>query len=143
MASLLSISEAASLALHATVLLAQKPDRRLSAARIASVLGGSEAHLTKVLQRLARAGLVESLRGPKGGFVLGKPNDAISLLEVYESIEGPLKRAECLLASPVCQHGKCLLGNLLGDVPRQVHQHLSETRLSDLTETYAEGIADD
>lgn len=125
------------------VLLAQKPDRRLSAGRIAAALGGSETHLTKVLQRLAKAGLVDSLRGPRGGFVLGRRADTICLLEVYESIEGTLKRTVCFLASPVCQSGKCLFGDLLGGVAEQAHQHLSETRLSDLTDTFVEGIADD
>lgn len=143
MASLLNISEAASLALHTMVLLAQKPGRRLSAGKIAAALGGSEAHLTKVLQRLAKAGLVDSLRGPRGGFVLGRGADAICLLEVYESIEGCLKPTVCLLASPVCQHGKCLFGDLLGGVAEQAHQHLSETRLSDLTDTFEEDTADD
>lgn len=143
MSSLVTISEAASLALHSMVLLAQKPEKRLSTGRIASALGGSEAHLTKVLQRLSRAGLVESLRGPRGGFTLGRSPDSISLLEVYEAIEGAPKRTGCLLASPVCQEGKCLFGNLLGSVAQQAHQHLSETRLSDLTETFTEGISDD
>ena len=55
------ISEAASLALHTMALLAAEPDKLLSAAAAAGALGASEAHLAKVLGRLAHVGLVESV----------------------------------------------------------------------------------
>jgi Rrf2 family nitric oxide-sensitive transcriptional repressor len=63
MPTVLRMSDAASLALHGMVILAEAPERRVSARAIASELDASEAHLAKVLQRLARAGLVESVRG--------------------------------------------------------------------------------
>ena len=135
MANLLRVSEAASLGLHSLVLLAVEPGESLTTHRIASRLEASEAHLSKVLQRLARQGLVKSARGPKGGFVLAKPPKGITLLEVYESIEGPLSWSNCLLDSPICS-GTCIFGGLLKDVHGQVRRYLAGTTLAELTDVY-------
>lgn len=129
MSNVLRISEAATLALHATVLLAASDQEPASTGEIAETLHASEAHLSKVLQRLTHAGLAKSVRGPKGGFVLAKPADAVSLLDVYEAIEGPLVETTCLLDPPICG-GKCILGGLLATVNKEVREHLSGTMLS-------------
>ena len=131
MAKILNISEAVSLALHAALVLAANPDRLVSTREIATVLQGSEAHLSKVLQRLVRAGLVESIRGPAGGFRLkGKPSE-IYLIEIFEIIEGRLSEDKCLLPSPICAEGYCIFGGVLDSINRQVKDHLSQTRLSE------------
>ena len=135
MLNLLKISEAASLGLHASVFLAGNQKRLFSAKEMAEALGASEAHLAKVLQRLAREGLVSSQRGPKGGFRLNRAADEITLLDVYQACEGPLPRASCLLSKPIC-NGNCILGGLIEDVGRQVGQYLGETRLSDLADNF-------
>ena len=128
---LLRFSEAVSIALHAMVLLAGRAQERISTAQIASVLDVSEAHLSKVLQRLAKAGLTQSVRGPKGGFLIGAPAEAITLLAVYEAIEGTLEPSHCLFARPVCRGG-CILGGLVASINTQVRDYLAQTRLSDL-----------
>ena len=132
MSSVIKFSEAASLAMHTMVMLAKHPESVLSTHEIATRLGVSEAHLSKVLQRLTRAGLVKSVRGPKGGFVPARPTTDITLLEVYESIEGPLTAKTCLLGRRVCGEGLCILGDLLGTVTEQVRTHLNGTKLSDV-----------
>jgi len=135
MANMLRISDAASLALHAAVMLAVNPGKEVSTRRIASQLNASEAHLSKVLQRLAKAGLVTSTRGPKGGFTLQKRADKVRLLDVYETIEGPLVPNHCLLGTPICD-GKCIFGDLLETVDRQIGDYLAGTNLSELTDVY-------
>ena len=128
---MLNISEAVSLALHTMVILANNTDKKLTTKEIASEIGGSEAHLSKVLQRLTKQGLVKSERGPKGGFALGKPDEDIPLLEVYEAIEGPIQPMCCLLNRDECIGSKCILGGLIQDVDRQVRGYLGVTRLSE------------
>lgn len=128
---MLKISDAATLALHTAVVLASRPNGPVSTKEVASRLKASEAHLSKVLQRLAKVGLVKSIRGPNGGFVLGKPPSEITLLNVYEAIDGPLVSTECLLGSQVCE-GKCILGSLLGPLDKQVRDHLAGAKLSEL-----------
>lgn len=134
MSNLLKITEAASLGLHTMTLLAAEPGRLVNAKEAAAALQASEAHLAKVLQRLARAGLVESVRGPKGGFSLARPADQITLLEVYEAIEGPMVVRHCLFSTQLCNGEKCIFGNMLESVDAQVRQYLASTKLHQVTE---------
>ena len=80
----------------------------------------------------SRAGLVRSVRGPKGGFGLGKSPAEITLLDVYESIDGPLRSETCLLGRPICGGKRCILGRLLVSVNQQVHRKLATAKLSEL-----------
>jgi Rrf2 family protein len=133
---MLNFSEAVSIALHGTVLLAARLGEVCSNRWIAETLGVSEAHLSKVLQRLHRVGLVESVRGPKGGFRLTRPPSRITLLQVYEAIEGPLRPATCLFRHSICNGDRCILGKCLKAASRDIKDHLSQTRLSDLSDIF-------
>jgi len=130
---MLKISDAANLALHAmSVLAASNGSGQASVTKLAERLGVSEHHLAKVMQRLAKVGLVKSRRGPKGGFSLGRPADEILLMEVFEAIEGPMPTRTCLLGHKVCKGDHCLLGDLVQSVNQQVREHLTRTRLSEM-----------
>lgn len=132
MSSILRVSEAATLALHATAVMAGARGERVTARRMASALGVSEAHLSKVLQRLSRAGLVRGTRGPRGGFRLTRPARQISLREVYEAVEGSLEVGHCLLGVPVCgQKKKCPVGGLFERLGRETIHVLGKTSLND------------
>lgn len=135
MSNVFKVSEAASLGLHAMVIMAADPEHLLSAKGAAGLMKVSEAHLAKVLQRLARAGLVESVRGPKGGFLLTKPAKQTTLLDVYEAIEGPLVVRECLFSTQMCSGQNCIFGDMLKSVDSQVRKYLASTRLSEVTGT--------
>ena len=117
---MIKLSEAASLALHTMVLLADIPDRQVSAREIAHELDVSEAHLAKVLQRLARHGLLNSVRGPKGGFSLARSYSNISLLDIYESVEGPMIDEHCFRTTRACNSRRCIFGGLLVDVNKVI-----------------------
>jgi len=132
MAHALKISEAASLAMHAMGLLASGPERSMSSKTIAARFNVSEAHLAKVLQRLAKIGLLTSVRGPKGGFSLAKPADGITLLDVFEAIEGPVRPADCLFGVPLCDGETCILGRVMVEANALLVRHLSQTRVSEL-----------
>lgn len=129
MAGMLRISEAASLALHAMGLMAQTR-RRWSNEELAGRLRASVHHLAKVMQRLVKAGVIRSVRGPHGGFELVRAPETISLVDIYEAVEGPLPAPDCLLGEPLCRGGDCMLGDLLHSVHNQVHHYLSNTTLA-------------
>ena len=136
MSGVVKFSEAASLALHTMSYLAVESDRLVSVREVAEALGVSENHLAKVMQRLTRAGLAASTRGPKGGFVLTREARDVTMLEVYEAIEGPLEVHHCLFPTARCT-GDCILGDVVGQANRLVRDHLSRTHLSDLTRIFA------
>lgn len=134
MSTLLKITEAVSLGMHVMAVLASEPKRLLSVREAAAALDVSEAHLAKVMQRLARAGLVESVRGPRGGFLLARPADDIVLLEIYEAIEGSIVVRHCLFSTKLCDGKKCIFGGLLTAVDTQVKEHFGATRLTQITD---------
>ena len=47
-------------------------------------------YLLKILQQLVRANILISKRGPRGGFVMGRPASKVSMLEIIEAVDGPL-----------------------------------------------------
>lgn len=90
------MSEGVEWALHSCVNLAWSgPDRAVSAARLAAWHDLPAAYLNKQLQALARAGIVSSTPGPRGGFRLARPLAAISLMDVVAAVEGPEEAFRC------------------------------------------------
>ena len=131
--TLMRFPESASLGLHAMACLARSSHENVSSQAIADMLQGSKHHLAKVLQRLARAGLVRSDTGPGGGFRLAKRAEQITLLDICEATDGPLDAPGCLLESQVCDGVKgCLLGAMIQSVSRQMREFLHSTTLADL-----------
>lgn len=133
MKNLLKVSEAATLALHTMTMLAANPSRKVPAREIAAVYRVSEAHLAKVLQRLGKAGLVHSTRGPKGGFTLGKKPARITLLTVFEAVEGPLGFRNCMFAKKVCKGDRCVMGTALQEANQVLKDYLTKTTLAEFT----------
>lgn len=131
MSGVVKFTEAASLALHALALLAANRERRFQIRDIAEIIPVSTSHLAKVMQRLVKVGLVASVRGRGGGFVLARPPSEITTLEAFEAMEGPLEICECLFPHPQC-HGECILGDALVAASGMIRERLAGTRLSDL-----------
>ena len=131
MRNFFQISEAASLAIHAVALLASGNGRR-SVHSMAGLLGASEHHLAKVMNRLVRAGLVRSSRGPRGGFSLARSSASISLADVLRAVEPPAAGPACLLPEQVCRGRRCVLGNLIERMNRDTNEWLEHTMLSEL-----------
>ena len=136
MTNLVRISEPASLALHATALLARRKGQRFANHEIATALHVSEHHLAKVMQQLAKARVVNSSRGPAGGFQLDRLAEEITLLEIYEAVDGPVGDAECLLSERSCDGSECMIGQLVHSVQRHVRAYLVETTLAQLAQHF-------
>jgi Rrf2 family protein len=131
MANILKISTASVIGLHVTLFLAKSPGQSIATKAVAEGLKVSASHLSKVLQRLAKAGIVRATRGPGGGHILSRPLSEIRLRDILEAIEGPIKLSNCLRISPSCGDNGCMLGDLLESINSQVLQHF-EKRLSEI-----------
>lgn len=132
MSNFIRISEATSIAFHTAAYLAQRPDRLVSSRDIARALCVSENHLSKVLQRLARSGIVDSMRGPTGGFRIRSPWERVRLIDIYEAIEGPITTPRCLLNLPVCKGNRCPLGVLVHKTNEAARKVLASTTLPEM-----------
>lgn len=133
MTGLLRLSDAYTLAFHAiTYMAAQRDGRPVAVTEMAGTFHVSQAHLSKVLQRLAKLGLLVSRRGPRGGFSLGRQATDVTLLEIHEAIDGPLPKHSCLLGRSLCAKGSCVMAELVRTMSQQFREHMAKTRLSDV-----------
>ena len=111
MSKVFNLSEAASIALHGVILVAQEKEG-LNVIKIAERTDTSKHHVAKVMQRLVKAGYLTSQRGPSGGFILKKKPEKINFLEIYEAIEGPIEISSCPMDKQICTFDKCIMNNV-------------------------------
>ena len=130
MSKLVSLSEAASIAIHGIILIAGAVES-LSVTQIAEMTGTSRHHVAKVMQRLAKEGYISSQRGPSGGFTLNKAPDEISFLNLYEALEGKIEIPECPMEKEVCPFDKCIMNNVINKMTLEFKEYLNVQRISD------------
>ncbi len=80
----------------------REPERSRSAAEIAAAIQVPAPTVSKILKILARDGLVVSLRGAKGGYLLSRPADKISLADIIHAMDGPIGMTECSVTPGLC-----------------------------------------
>jgi len=91
--------------------------------------------LAKILQTLARAGLLLSHAGTNGGYSLARPAEEITAFEVIRAIDGPLFITSCITIHGTCDlAGHCTIKEPLRKVSDSIKDLLSAIRISDLAE---------
>ncbi len=127
----LKFSDAFAIGLHATAIIAAS-EEKTSVATIAKELQCSLNHLQKVLQRLSKSNILDSVRGPRGGFRLAKKAEEIKVVNIYEAIEGTLELNNCLFEKRTCTRSLCVLGGLTTRINNDIKQYFSNTTIRDL-----------
>lgn len=128
---MLNISEASSIALHSMIYLANRGQKAHSLKEISEAFKVSPNHLSKVLQRLVKSGLLVSIKGPSGGFQIKKGKERATLLEVYEAVEGKYLKKDCLFAAPKkCR--TCVMKPMLNEINSAFETFMKKHRLNDL-----------
>jgi Rrf2 family protein len=90
------LSDGVEWGVHVCTLLAAVPaDQALPAAKLAEYHGVPAAYLAKHLQSLARAGVLETVKGPRGGYRLARRAGDITLLDIVEAIDGEEPAFRC------------------------------------------------
>ena len=90
----------------------------------------------KLLQRLGKAKLIKSSMGPKGGFSLSKEPSKISLLQVIETIQGPVRLNRCLLSMKGCPRQRgCPVKPKLAELQKTIGDYLGSIKLDELVKT--------
>jgi Rrf2 family protein len=130
MNKMFSISEAASLAIHSLAIIA-KSKEQINVNGIAEATNFSRTHLAKVLQRLSKHNYIRSERGPKGGFIMAKDSNKITLLEVYELIEGKLKPDKCNIHDGKCPFNACIFSRITDKFTLEFRNYLKSKAISD------------
>ncbi|HVB34566.1 MAG TPA: SUF system Fe-S cluster assembly regulator [Patescibacteria group bacterium] len=136
---MLRVSRKADYALIALKHLAQYGHSEAwSAADISSAYGISAPLLAKVLQRLAKGGLVHARHGSSGGYTLARDPASITALEVVQAIDGPISITSCSTHGGDCDHlSKCTVREPLRRINDSVLQVLKQVTLLQLADEEA------
>ncbi|MCX5821558.1 MAG: Rrf2 family transcriptional regulator [Deltaproteobacteria bacterium] len=108
---------------------------------IAARQGISEKYLWQLINPLKTTGLVNSLRGAHGGYVLGKAPEAISLKAILRILEGSLCLVDCVDNPALCERSlSCISRDIWGEASKNMQQTLEETTLAALVERQKEKL---
>lgn len=92
-----------------------------------------KAFLYKIFQKLNRAKIVKSHRGPSGGFSLAKKPADITIKEIIEAVQGPVAINRCFFETKVCPNMKdCILKDRLGQIQEGLSDFLEDINLERL-----------
>jgi Rrf2 family protein len=115
--------------------IASQPEHgAVSAKRIAEQFNIPAELLAKILQRLAKRQLIESHSGPRGGYVLSRGPDEITVGQVVRALEGPIRIVGCLTGTDDCpQFPRCNLRRPVQKIQTSISQLLDTMTLAELT----------
>ena len=122
-------------AIRALRLLHVREGDVLTTMEIAQSIGITSPIFSKIANKLRNAGILKTIQGQKGGYVLGKPANEISIYEVFLCIEGELRLNGCLENGGLCEHGeevKCRVHNMLYGIQDELIEKLSNVSIADL-----------
>src|ERR671910_1962107 len=131
---MLRLSKKADYALMAMKHLAMRPDAASASAReIAEQYDIPIELMAKVLQQLARRGLLTSHQGTRGGYRLARSSDAISVADIIQAIDGPLTVTACSTEAENCgQYSKCSVRDPLWKIKDRIISALSDCTLQEI-----------
>ena len=94
----------------------------------------SLAYLEQLFARLKRRGLVESVRGPGGGYRLSRPAGDMSVAEVVHAVDEPLRATRCAIKEAGCLKGgaRCATHDLWAQMGEQIESFLARVSLEDV-----------
>jgi Rrf2 family protein len=129
----MKLTRASSYALHAVAYMAAQKahDKPVASHHIAAARGIPERFLLKVLKPLVSARVLLSIKGPNGGYRLARPATEISMLEILEAVDGPIRGQ-----APFTEESNGNLNQKLEQICKQtadqVRKHLDKVKISDL-----------
>jgi Rrf2 family protein len=129
----MKLTRASSYALHAVAYMAQqKNDKPVASHHIAHARGIPERFLLKVLKPLVSARVLLSVKGPNGGYRLARQPNTISMLEILEAVDGPIRGQAPFTDEETNGNLNHKLENICRQTADQVRKQLEKVRISDL-----------
>ncbi len=132
----MKITKSAGYALHALMYMVRHSTQLpATVATIAKAEGIPSDYLAKIFQQLGKARFVRAVRGRKRGYVFARPPERISLLELFETIEGRPLFDDCFLKHCECggTPDNCRIFSIWVDATRQIKELLEEMTVATAT----------
>jgi Rrf2 family protein len=135
--------------LHCCAILAGLPEGRyLSTKALAEFHGLPKEYLSKALQSLSQAGLVQTTLGPSGGYRLARPPAELTFLDIIEAVEGKAPSFVCTnirannpcRPQDFCESGPCPVARIMWEADDAWRAKLRSVKLSDLIGVLAQEI---
>ncbi len=122
-------------AMRCILYLSGQPKKVVMVDEISREMGTPKSFLAKILQKLVKAGIVNSFRGVKGGFQLNREPKDINLLDVIEAIEGVVALNACAVDSSVCSFsGTCGVHTVWVKLRGEVNDLIKKHNFADIAE---------
>jgi Rrf2 family protein len=119
-------------AIRCVYYLAKKPDEVTMVDEIAKEMLIPKSFLAKILQKLAKAKIVKSYRGVKGGFQLSKKSESISIYDVILATEGPVAINMCAIDKRRCSlTNRCLIHPVWVTIRNNIEKMLKSKKFSE------------
>ena len=137
----MKIRKSAAYALHALMYMARHSTQLpATATMIAKAEGIPSNYLAKIFQQLVKARFVKAVRSKKSGYVFAMPPEEISLLELFEAIEGGPLFDDCLLRHCECSGTpeNCRIFSIWVNATRQIKELLKETTVATVAWSHPE-----
>jgi len=133
-------SRSSEYAIRAFMHLAQAPDGKYVMVKQIAEQENIPAHfLAKILQQLARKGLLRSSKGPTGGFALRKPASEIALVHIVEALDGLADYERCVSGLAECtDDASCAMHEVWKDLRSRIMDYLEKTTIADLVRALEE-----
>lgn len=109
-------------------LVAATPNKPIGVQKLAEQQDVSPTYLSKVLTKLVKAGMIESVSGVNGGYRLKRNWEDVSFLDIIQAIEGNASLFDCSL-----DHGpECLIQRVVLEAEEKMEEHLRNQTMSEL-----------
>ena len=117
-------------AVRSLLYIAQNPDKASSVSELVSKLRMRRAFLRRILQVLSKHGILKSLKGKGGGFILSISPSRLRLIDIIRIFRGKINIISCLLEKDVCPHpDTCILMAQMKDVEKRLYRTLKTTTI--------------
>lgn len=129
---MLKLSEGTAIALHSIVYINNKAEPA-TVKEISAKFDVSDNHLSKILQRFVREGVLVSEKGPKGGFSIKEEYKKMTLMEVYEIFEGKFQFHKCLFSAKNGDCVECIMSDLVTNMEKEFIKYMTTKTIADFT----------
>ena len=114
--------------------------KRVGIREIAQGIDSPEHFIAKILQELGRKGIVQSIKGPNGGFYLDDKGRQCSLATIVRALDGDTLFSGCALGLRQCSHAHpCPVHNEFKKIREEIETMLEGARIGEFTEKLDEG----
>jgi Rrf2 family protein len=129
----MKLTRASSYALHAVAYMAaQKTDKPIASHHIAQARGIPERFLLKVLKPLVSAQVLLSIKGPNGGYRLAKGANEVSVLDILEAVDGPIRGSAPFSHEDPSSALSQRLDQICNQSAEQIRKQLSKIKMAEL-----------